>query len=192
MPTLRAFLKVHSQNVSGNKQWLVACAVGWQFFYFFHKLVVFWLVKKWCKDTFFQSPSPFPCNFCKCNNNGVFTASQFYIQLPLLYTVWSNASSEIGPEVTLQPLTTSCAKDYKGHSLMQTSFTEPPSSYSFRIVWWDWECSESAKKQRIVLCSYIKAIQTMLLIDDRLYSTFLRFLEQTHCARIWFCMTMSH
>ena len=36
-------------------------------------------------------------------------------------------NSEIGPEVTLQPLATSCTKDYEGHSLMQTSFTEPPN-----------------------------------------------------------------
>ena len=46
----------------------------------------------------------------------------------IVYTAWSNTYSEIGPEVTLQPLMTSCAKDYKGHSLMQTSFTEPPST----------------------------------------------------------------
>ncbi len=31
-------------------------------------------------------------------------------------------------EMTLQPLTTSCVKDYKGHSLVQTSFTEPPNN----------------------------------------------------------------
>ena len=37
----------------------------------------------------------------------------------------SNAYSEIGPEVMLRPLATSCAKDYKEHSLAQTSFTEP-------------------------------------------------------------------
>ena len=41
--------------------------------------------------------------------------------------------SEIGPEVTLRPLATSCAKDYKGHSLVQTSFTEPPNSYLFLV-----------------------------------------------------------
>ena len=29
--------------------------------------------------------------------------------------------------MTLRPLTTSCAKDYTGHSLVQTSFTEPPN-----------------------------------------------------------------
>ena len=80
------------------------------------------------KTHFFHSPSPFPCNFCKCNNKGIFTASQFYVQLPLLNTVWSNVYSEIGLEVTLRPLATSYAKDYKGHSLMQTSFTEPPNS----------------------------------------------------------------
>ena len=85
------------------------------------------LPKNKVKTLFPHSPSPFPCNFCKHNNNGIFTASQFYIQLSLLYTALSNAYSEIGPEVTLRPLATSCAKDYKGHSLMQTSITEPPN-----------------------------------------------------------------
>ena len=32
-----------------------------------------------------------------------------------------------GPELTLRPLATSCAKHHKGHSLVQTSFTEPPN-----------------------------------------------------------------
>ena len=89
--------------------------------------MIFWLAKKLCKDTFFHSPPPFPCNFCKCNNNGIFTASQFYVQLLLLYTVCSNAYSEISLEVMLPPLVTSCVKDYKGHSLVQTSFTKPPN-----------------------------------------------------------------
>ena len=47
--------------------------------------------------------------------------------LHCLYTEWSNAYSEISPEVMLQPLATSCVKDYKGHSLVQTSFTKPPN-----------------------------------------------------------------
>ena len=38
-------------------------------------------------------------------------------------------NSETDPEATLRPLMTSCAKDYKGHLLMQTSFTEPPNSF---------------------------------------------------------------
>ena len=66
--------------------------------------------------------------FDNYNSCGIFTASQFYVQLPLLYTAWSNPYAEIGPEVTLQPLAISCVKDYKGHSLVQTSFTEPPNS----------------------------------------------------------------
>ena len=86
VPTLKAFLKVRSQNVSGNKQELVARARGWQKRIFFHELATFWLAEKRCKDAFLYSPSPFPCNFCKRNNNGNLTASQFYVQLPLLYT----------------------------------------------------------------------------------------------------------
>ena len=50
-------------------------------------------------DTFFHPPPPFPYNFCKRNSNGICTASQAYIQLPLLHTAWSSAYSEIGPKV---------------------------------------------------------------------------------------------
>jgi len=46
VPTFKALLKVHSQNVSGNKQQLAACAIGWQKTYFFHELTIFWLAEK--------------------------------------------------------------------------------------------------------------------------------------------------
>ena len=82
----------------------------------------------WQKTLFFHPPSPFPGNFCNCNSGGICTALQFLVQLPLLYTAWNNAYSEIGPEVMLWPLATSCVKDYKGHSLVQTSFTERPNT----------------------------------------------------------------
>ena len=76
---------------------------------------------------FSHPPSPFPGNFCNCNSGGICTASQFLVQLPLLYAAWSDAYSEISLEVMLRPLATFCAKDYKGHSLSQTRFTELPN-----------------------------------------------------------------
>ena len=66
-----------------------------------------------------------------CNSSFV-----ILVQLPLLYTAWSNAYSEIGPEVMPWPLATSCAKDYKGHTLMQTSFTELPNTKLMMSVKW--------------------------------------------------------
>ena len=107
LPTLKTFLKAQSQNVSGNKQLLIARDIGYPEMHFFHKIKIFWSAKKWCKDTFFHPPSPFPGNFCNCNSGGICTASKFYVQLSLLYTAWSNAYSEIGPEVTLWSLVTS-------------------------------------------------------------------------------------
>ena len=59
---------------------------------------------KMMQTFFFRPRSPFPGNFCNCNSGGICPASQFKVQLPLLYTVWSNAYSEISPEVTLQLL----------------------------------------------------------------------------------------
>ena len=43
---------------------------------------------------------------------------------PVIHSVGFNAYSEIGQEVTLRLF---FAKDYKGHSLVRTSFTEPPN-----------------------------------------------------------------
>ena len=43
--------------------------------------------------------------------------------------------------------------------------------------------------------TYVKYVKITLLekrffgIDDRLYSSILRSLEQTHCARVWFYMS---
>ena len=61
--------------------------------------------------------------------------------------VWSNTYSEICPEVTLRPLMTSCVRDYKGHSLVQTSFTEPPNSVV--CYWQGWtHCTRWTKKKK--------------------------------------------
>ena len=51
------------------------------------------------KTLFFHPPSPFHSNFCNRNSIDICMASQFCVQLPLLYTAQSNAYSEIGPEV---------------------------------------------------------------------------------------------
>ena len=65
LPTLKAFLKARSQNVSSNKQQLVARAIGgpkalFFFFFFFDELGFFWSAKKRRKDTFFPPSIPFP------------------------------------------------------------------------------------------------------------------------------------
>ena len=73
LPTSKAFLEAHSQNVSGKKQELVARATGCPKMHFFHEIAIFWSAKKQC--TFFHPPSPFPGNFC--NGSGICTASQF-------------------------------------------------------------------------------------------------------------------
>ena len=69
------------------------------------------------------------------------------------YTACSNAYSEIGPEVTPRPLATSCAKDYKGHSLVKTSFTEPPN----RLV---------STKTSVRLSSFFKSCGLWTLSSD--------------------------
>ena len=127
VPTLKAFLKVHSQNVSGNKQELVAHARRWQKTYFFHELAICWLAEKRCNDTFFHSPSPFPCNFCKRNKNGIFYCFAIPRSTSIVIHSVKQRLLRNGPGIDAA---ISCAKDYKGHSLVQTSFTELPSRLS--------------------------------------------------------------
>ena len=58
LPTLKAFLEARSQNVSSNKQYLAARAIGSPKMHFFHEILIFWSAKKWCKDTFFPTLHP--------------------------------------------------------------------------------------------------------------------------------------
>ena len=53
LPILKAYVEARSQNVSGNKQSLVARAIGCPKTHFVsHELVIFWSAKKRHKDTF--------------------------------------------------------------------------------------------------------------------------------------------
>jgi len=60
LPTLKAFFEAHSHNVSGNKQQLVARAIGCPKTLFFYELAIFWSAKKRRKDTLFSPSIPFP------------------------------------------------------------------------------------------------------------------------------------
>ena len=58
LPTFKAFLEARSHNVSGNKQYLVARAIGCPKTHFFYELAIFWSAKKRRKDTFFSTLHP--------------------------------------------------------------------------------------------------------------------------------------
>ena len=58
LPTLKAFFEARSHNVSGNKQYLVARALGCPKTHFFYELAIFWSAKKRRKDTFFPPSIP--------------------------------------------------------------------------------------------------------------------------------------
>ena len=46
LSTLKAFFEARSQNVSGNKQLLVARAIGCPKTHFFYELMIFWSAEK--------------------------------------------------------------------------------------------------------------------------------------------------
>ena len=76
---------------------------------------------------FFNPPSPFHSNFCNCNS---YCHLYCFAILGSTSTVIHSVRQHLlknQPGSALRPLTTSCAKDYKAHSLQQTSFTESPN-----------------------------------------------------------------
>ena len=97
--------------------------------YFFHELAIFWLVEKRRKDTFptiLRHLSP------------VIFANATVMAFLLLRSSRLNFHCYTQREPTptqksarkwqLRPVATSYAEDYEGHSLLQTSFAEPPNS----------------------------------------------------------------
>ena len=109
---------------------------------------------------FLHPPSPFHGNFCNCNSIGISTASRF--QAGSASTVIHSVKRRLlrnRPGSTLGPLATSCAKDYKAHSLQQTCFAESPnrvgqcttdrgSKSNTELVSW---CFEPSQPHRVVL-----------------------------------------
>ena len=100
LPTSKAVLKARCHDVPGNKQKLVARAIGCPKPHFVHELAISWSAEKRYEYTFFHPPSLFLGNCCNCNCVSICTAWQFWVKLHLLYTALTNACSEIGPEVT--------------------------------------------------------------------------------------------
>ena len=115
LPTLKTFLEARSQNVS------TSC------YRMPHELAIFWSAKNTAQRHFFSTLHPL---------SPVIFATATVVAFVLLRNsrfnfhchTQHNAYSGIGPEVTLRPLAVSCAKDYKGYLLVQTSFTEPPNN----------------------------------------------------------------
>ena len=83
------FLKAHSQSMSSNKQEFVALLQD--------AIKGIFSMHIWSSGQLENNamtlpppphlpPSPFPCESCKRSSSGICTASQFQVQLPLLYT----------------------------------------------------------------------------------------------------------
>ena len=126
VPILKTFLKSECIWYCGNKQYLVAHVIGcWKTHFSMH-LWSSGQLKNYAKTLLFHPPSSFPCNFCKCISRGICTALlnfHCYAQCGQMPKY-----SEINLKRQLQPSVTSCTKNYVGHSLVQTSFTELPNT----------------------------------------------------------------
>ena len=80
---------------------------------------------------FFHPPSPFHGNFCNCNSIMAFALlhnSGFNFHC---YTAWSNAYSEIGPEVTLRLFAQKITNGI--HSCKPASLNRPMREYALKV-----------------------------------------------------------
>ena len=112
------------------------------------------------KALFSHPPSPFPGNFCNCSSPLAVLLQQSlgcYLQRYLYCFAMLGSTSIVThsvkqrllrnrPGSALRPLATSRAKDYKAHSLQQTSFAESPNSAVLPV-------GRSALQPEILQCS---------------------------------------
>ena len=111
LPILKEFLEAHSQNA-------ITCCLCYRMLqFFFHELAIFWLAPKLHKDTFFPTLHPLSL---------IIFATAVVVAFVLLRN--SGFNFHCYTQCEAMPTWKSCAKVYKGHSLMQTSFTELPNS----------------------------------------------------------------
>ena len=95
-----------------------------------HELTIFWsATEKTTQRHFFPTPPPpFPGIFCNCNSGGICIASQFYVQLPsLLHRVKQRLLRNRPGSDAATSRNFLRERLQEGHSLVQTSFTEPPN-----------------------------------------------------------------
>ena len=96
--------------------------------FFFHELAIVWSAKKWSKDTFFSF-----LHYLSLANFANATAVAFSLLCnSWFYFHWYTQCEPTPTQKSawkwqLQPFVTSCAKDYEGHSLLQTSLAELPN-----------------------------------------------------------------
>ena len=128
LPTLKTFLEAHSQNVFDNKQQLVACAIGCPETHFFHAFFHLLVSQKMMQRHSFSTVHPL---------SPVIFATATVVAFVLLrnsrfsfhcYSFIHSVKQRLLRNQPGSDAATSCTKDYKGHSPVQTSFTEPPNS----------------------------------------------------------------
>ena len=130
VPTLKAFLKAHSQKCVW--QQAITCCSCYRMAknnnnVFFPRTRDLLVSRKTMQRHFSpHSSSPFPCNFCKRNSNGIFNDSQSWFSFHFYTQRELKPTEKSARKWQLRPFATSCAKYYEGHSPLQTSFTEPP------------------------------------------------------------------
>ena len=133
----KGILRACSQSV-----WQQARTCCWCYWiqkkmHFFHKLTIFWSARNRRKDSFYfhilHHLSPVSLADA--------TAVAFVLLHSCRFNFQCYAQHEPAPiqksaqKWQLWPFTTSCTKDYEGHSLMQTSLSELPNMTEFDRPW---------------------------------------------------------
>ena len=95
-----------------------------------YEFAIFWSAKQRRKDTFFPPSIPSPRYFLQLQQSWHLYC---FAILGSTSTVIHSVYIRNRPGSALRPLATSCAKDYKAHSLQQTSFAKSPNTVSLSV-----------------------------------------------------------
>ena len=95
---------------------------------FFYELAILWSAKKRRKDTLFSPSIPFPQYFLQLQQYWHLYCFAILVSTSTVIHSVKQRLLRNRPGSALRPLATSLLKDYKAHSLQQTSFAESPST----------------------------------------------------------------
>ena len=129
--------------------------------YFFHEFAIFWLAEKWCKEFFFPILHHLsPVIFANATVLAfvLLPSSRFNFHC---YTQREpTPTQKLAQNWQLRPFATSCAKDYEGHSLLQTSFAEPPNTANSMQ-----QCTDCGQHHRNWIATFLRVENHFLLGD---------------------------
>ena len=113
------------------------------------------------KTLFSHPPSPFPRIFLQLQQ---WWHLYCFTILGLIFIVMHSMKQCLLRNRPWSDAVTSCAKDYEGHSLLQTSFTEPPNTYI-----WCWQSFKFSLPLAWCECISLRELCSCFIYSDEMF-----------------------